>query len=149
MIKQITNEKGSFLFFNDTPIYKLDIIEIINSGDKINIQNLKNFPKSLLNGHPIKKMICNKDYNTKVKELENRYDYSLYDKNKNIYNITWSNDDILSYLQIDPEPNIKIVNKNAFYDYYNSFNDPITEDELMELLNGFKGSKEDVNLTMK
>lgn len=156
MIKQITNDKGSFLLFDTSP-YKnnVKLIETINQDDKININYLPNFPKSLLTNHPLKKMIANTDYTVKVWNLNpnlwERYNFNTGETKPPLSSFypKQGDTDWIYRIHVCEEPNIKVIDKDAFYDYFNSFNEPISEDDLMNLLKGFQGDQTDIDLTMK
>lgn len=156
MIKQITNNEGTFLLFGEADYYSYNnqLIETIENTDIINIEQLKNFPKSLLHGHVIKKQINNKNYTTKIiDKLPASCNYNWYNikTQETKANISYQSitDGWVRQLKISDEPNIKCVSPEAFYKYFNSYNSEIDENDLYELLKGFNGTKEDIDFVMK
>lgn len=157
MIKQSTSIEGTILYLKDAWESK-QLIETIDVNDIINIDDLVVFPKSLINGHPIKKQISKNNYTVKVVSdipiLEdgtyNTLTKEYKKRNSNEY-LSYSrfNSNIIYYCKISTEPNIKIVSANEFYRYFNSLNEDISTEEVKNIILGFNGNKEDTDFAMK
>lgn len=156
MIKQTTSIDGTILYFKDAWESKQPI-ETINANDIINIEDLQIFPKSLINGHPIKKQINKNNYTVKVvseiKILEDGTYNTLTKEHTpsagKYLSYSTFNSNVLYYCKISAEPNIKIVSVNEFYRYFNSLNEDISIEEVKNITLGFNGNKEDTDFAMK